>query len=81
MQPAVLRVMAPWFEEWTVAVLERLEALFEEAGFPDPGAEAGLFFAALDGVCRHFALDPEHYPLEERTRALAALWESRMPAR
>ena len=73
--------MAPWFEEWTVAVLERLEALFEEAGFPDPGAEAGLFFAALDGVCRHFALDPEHYPLEERTRALAALWESRMPAR
>lgn len=80
MQPAVLKVMIPWFGQWRGAVLEQLEALFEEAGFSDPGAEASLFFASLDGVCQHFALDPEHYPLEERTRALAALWEARMPS-
>jgi hypothetical protein len=45
----------------------------------DPGTEAALFFAAFDGLCQHFALDPQRYPLEERTLALVGAWVERMP--
>jgi len=80
MQPAVLKTMAPLFAEWTGRVLGQLHALFSEAGMEEPAAEAELFFAAFDGLCQHFTLNPADYPLEDRARRLVDLWVARMPS-
>lgn len=41
-------------------------------GSLDPRIEAALFFAAFDGMCQHFVLDPKHYPLDAVSRGLLA---------
>lgn len=38
----------------------------------EAAVNAALFFAAFDGMCQHFVLDPEHYPLEAVSRSLLA---------
>lgn len=64
MQPSVLQALGPDLGAWTGDILKTLEAHFRATGAERPALEAAILFAAIDGISQHFALDPEHYPLD-----------------
>lgn len=64
-QPAVMAALGVDVGAWEQALVATFEALLAEVGIPRPALRARLLIGALDGVCLHFALDPEGYPLEE----------------
>ncbi len=70
MQPGVLESLGGSVEAWTLAIRLQLAELLREGGVRDVGTQARLLFAAIDGVAQHYAMDPEHYPIEEVTEAL-----------
>lgn len=72
MQEGVVKALGRDLEAWTREILANLEGHFRRSGSRDPGIDAALFFAALDGVCQHFALDPESYPFDAVASALVA---------
>jgi AcrR family transcriptional regulator len=76
MQQGVAEALGPELKAWTRDILAVLEGHFRAAGSRRPSVDAALFFAALDGVCQHFALDPEGYPLDPVIDALVALFEA-----
>jgi AcrR family transcriptional regulator len=63
-QPDVVAALGPDLQAWTEGIRGELEAHLRAAGRPDPAVGARLLFAAIDGVAQHFALEPEHYPLD-----------------
>lgn len=72
MQEGAVKALGRDLEDWTREILTTLEGHFRRSGSDRPGIEAALFFAALDGVCQHYALDPEGYPFEAVAAALAS---------
>jgi hypothetical protein len=70
MQPSVLESLDEYVRAWPEAIRLQLEALLRAAGAPSPAVEARLLFASIDGAAQHYALDPDHYPLEEVAAAL-----------
>ncbi len=70
MQPGVLEELAEQVRAWPEAIRLQLEEQLRAAGTPSPALEARLLFAAIDGAAQHYALDPDHYPVEEVTAAL-----------
>ncbi len=71
MQPGVLEGLGDELvRAWPEAIRRQLEELLRAAGVPSPGIEARLLFAAIDGVAQHYAIDPDHYPLDEVGTAL-----------
>jgi AcrR family transcriptional regulator len=70
MQEGVVKALGRDLEDWTREILAVLEGHFRKSGSGDPGIDAALFFAALDGVGQHFALDPEGYPVDAVAGAL-----------
>jgi AcrR family transcriptional regulator len=70
MQPGVVKALGRDLEGWTTEILAVLQTLFKASGAADPRIEAALFFAAFDGLCQHFVLDPARYPLEKVSAAL-----------
>ena len=63
-QPDVVAALGPDLHAWTEGVRATLEGHLRDVGHPDPGPQARVLFAAIDGVAQHFALDPAHYPLD-----------------
>jgi len=63
MQPEVLKSLGPSVLEFTVAIVRTLERYLADIGWPDAAIEARLLFAQIDGLCQHYVLDPERYPL------------------
>ena len=57
-QPDVVAALGPDLHAWTEGVRATLEGHLRDVGHPDPGAQARVLFAAIDGVAQHFALDP-----------------------
>ena len=72
MQPSVLKALGPEMGAWTGDILKTLEAHFRATGAERPALEAAILFAAIDGISQHYALDPEHYPLDAIADALIA---------
>lgn len=70
MQSAVLKTLARDFEGMREEIAVFLIQLFAQRGSTNPQVDAALFFAQLDGLCQHYAMDPKHYPLE----VLAHAW-------
>jgi AcrR family transcriptional regulator len=70
MQAGVAETLGPDLAAWTGEILGVLEGHFRAAGSRRPAIDAALFFAAFDGLCQHFVLDPRHYPLEEVSASL-----------
>jgi len=64
MQAGVMEGLGARTPEWTAAILATLERYLREAGVDDPGLEAAVLFATIDGVSQHYALDPGRYPLD-----------------
>lgn len=81
MQEGAVKALGRDLEDWTREILSTLEGHFRRSGSDRPGIDAALFFAALDGVCQHFALDPEGYPFEAVAAALAARFAPETGAR
>jgi AcrR family transcriptional regulator len=53
-------VMGPMFE-----LLQILVDYYKRKELADPGTEAILFGALMDGIAMNYILDPDHFPLEE----------------
>ncbi len=70
MQPGVLEGLEAATQSWTESTRGRLAQLLSDAGVQDAAIEARVLFAAIDGAAQHYALDPDHYPVEDVTRAL-----------
>lgn len=65
MQPAVLAALGPDVTAWSGAIRTALSAALRDLGRPTPEIEAAMLFGLIDGVAQHFALDPDHYPLDD----------------
>jgi AcrR family transcriptional regulator len=64
MQRDVIAALGPRVAGWTAEIHRVLERYLRDAGWPDAGREALLLFAQIDGLCQHYVLDPEHYPID-----------------
>ena len=71
-QTDVVAALGPALQAWTDGIRDELEAHLRAAGQRDPAVGARLLFAAIDGVAQHYALDPEHYPLDAVAEHLIA---------
>ncbi len=63
-QPAVLERLAGDVESWAVAIRGQLRTYLAEAGWDSPDIEVEILWALIDGVARHYLLQPEEFPLE-----------------
>ncbi len=72
MQQPVLAALGPELTAWVETIRQTLERSLRAAGVAAPEVEARLLFAAIDGVCQHYVIDPEGYPLEAVVDALVA---------
>ena len=64
MQSAVLKSLGPSVMEFAAAIARTLEGYLRDIEWPEAEIEAQLLFAQIDGMCQHYVLDPEHYPLD-----------------
>lgn len=69
-QAAALAGIGAELYGWTDSIRRTLEGYFRAKGSPAPEIEAAILFALIDGVSQHYALDPEHYPLDDVEAAL-----------
>ena len=63
-QPEITRALGAALSSWTDEILSVLATLLRSAGADEPELEALALFAQIDGMCVHFALAPDVYPLE-----------------
>jgi len=70
MQPGVLEGLNYEVRVWSEEIRFQLEELLRAAGAASPAVEARVLFASIDGAAQHYALDPDHYPIEEVATAL-----------
>lgn len=70
MQPGVLEGLAEDVHAGGEAIRQQLEELLRSAGAALPAIEARVLFAAIDGAAQHFAMDPDHYPIDEVSGSL-----------
>lgn len=64
MQPAVLERLAGDVGGWAMAIREQLRTYLAEAGWDSPDVEVEVLWALIDGVARHYLLQPDAFPLE-----------------
>ena len=64
MQREAMAALGPSLAEWTAEIHRTLERYLRQAGWPDARREALLLFAQIDGLCQHYVLDPERYPID-----------------
>jgi len=72
MQADVLDDPGSLAAESALAIADSLERYLRAIRWPDPAIEARLLFAQIDGMCQHYVLDPEHYPLDRMIERLIA---------
>jgi AcrR family transcriptional regulator len=77
MQQPVLATLGDDLAGWVDTIRATLERSLRAAGAADPAVEARLLFAAIDGLCQHFVIDPETYPLDAVVEALVARYTPR----
>jgi hypothetical protein len=70
MQPGVLEDLEQSVRAGSETTRLHLEELLRAAEVPSPAIEARVLFASIDGIAQHFALDPDHYPVDEAAAAL-----------
>ena len=70
MQREVLKGLGPSVTGFTAAIVRTLERYLRDINWPEPAIEAQLLFAQIDGMCQHYVLDPERYPLDRMIERL-----------
>lgn len=76
MQQPVLAALGDDLVTWVEAIRQTLERSLRAAGAADPAVEAHLLFAAIDGLCQHYVIDPRGYPLDAVVEALVARYRT-----
>jgi AcrR family transcriptional regulator len=72
MQSEVLASLGPAVFHFTAAIVRTLETYLRDIDWPEPDVEARLLFAQIDGMCQHYVLDPDRYPLDRMIERLCA---------
>jgi AcrR family transcriptional regulator len=65
LQPKVLQLMGNNLLEFMEPFFTTLVGFFTRKGYEDPMTEVRLVLALIDGVCFHYILDPENFPIEK----------------
>lgn len=79
-QPEITRALGPALTSWTDEIIGVLSTLLRAAGAPEPELDAAALFAQIDGMCVHFALAPDTYPLEAVAERVIAAFPHRLRA-
>jgi AcrR family transcriptional regulator len=74
MQPAVLQVLGERTQSWMVEIRQTLERYLREDGVADPGLEAVILFALIDGVSQHYVMASGVFPLERVAARIVAAY-------
>ncbi len=74
LQPAVTEKIQPEINQIYASFLEMAVVYFRDTGAEDPEAEALILGSILDGVCFHFLLKPNEYPLEKVKEKLLRIY-------
>lgn len=64
-QPQVLKLIDSEFRKTIEPFSQILGNYFNINKFEDPEIETQFFGALLDGICIHYVLDPENFPIEK----------------
>jgi AcrR family transcriptional regulator len=70
MQRGVSATLEGALAGWSAEIRSRIEGILAAGHHPDPAPAAWALFAAVDGAAQHFAMDPDHYPLDPVVEAL-----------
>ncbi len=70
LQPSVLNMFEPDFLKIIGPIFKMLEEYFRRKGYDNPDVESKLFGAILDGLCFHYVIDTENFPLEKIKQTL-----------
>src|SRR5687768_11266246 len=70
--PRAADILGDDVHAWMGDVRAQFEGLLRACGHRDAASLAWILFAAIDGVAQHYALDPEHYALDEAVDTLVA---------
>lgn len=79
MQQPVLAALGADLATWVETIRLTLERSLQAAGVADAATEARLLFAAIDGVCQHYVIDPQGYPLDAVAEALIERFQVKGP--
>jgi AcrR family transcriptional regulator len=80
-QPEAMAKLAPEIGAWTDEIRRTLEQHFIALGTPQPPVDAAILFAQIDGVSQHYALNPEHYPLDQVVEGVVLQYRTRFVSR
>lgn len=70
-QPEVLGTLGPAIEAWQQDIVQHLRLILADQATE---TEALALFAQIDGLCQHFAANPETYPADEVAEVVIAQW-------
>jgi hypothetical protein len=74
----VTRALGPALTSWTDEIVSVLSTLMRAAGSAAPELDAVALFAQIDGMCVHFALAPDTYPLDAVSERIIATFPHRL---
>jgi AcrR family transcriptional regulator len=80
LQPAVTEKIQPEINMIYESFLGMAREYFRETGSEDPEAEALILGSILDGVCFHFLLNPDGYPLDKVRQKLLNIYGNKKTA-
>lgn len=75
-QPAVISTLGPALAQWTEQIIGTLRGYLADAGSPAPELDAWALFAQIDGMCQHYALSPNDYPVDAIAERVIARWSN-----
>jgi AcrR family transcriptional regulator len=73
-QPQVLKIVGKNFWEIINPVFKILENYFKRNNFKNPEMETRFFGALMDGICIHYVVDPDSFPLEKIKQKVIELY-------
>lgn len=77
MQREVLASLGPSVMQFSSAIVRTLEGYLADISWPDADIEAQLLFAQIDGMCQHYVLAPDNYPLDRMIERLIERYTGR----
>jgi AcrR family transcriptional regulator len=77
MQGEVLKRLGPSVMQFSAAIVRTLEGYLRDINWPEPALEAQLLFAQIDGMCQHYVLEPDTYPLDRLLERLIERYAGR----
>jgi AcrR family transcriptional regulator len=70
LSPEVKEEANQFLSKFLNEIFSELEKLFKSLGYKNAALESKIFGAELDGICFHYLIDKENYPLEKMQKYL-----------